>query len=154
MTKKTYKEKNCLQCGNGFIPYRSTERVCSMTCAIDYAKSKTKKKEEKAWNKHKKEILEGLQPKSYFEKQLEAAVNGIARAIDYGNRCISCDGSGKAQAGHYHSVKANPTIRFNLHNIHIQDYRCNVKESANINGYDLGIRDRDWETSQEIHRFP
>jgi len=133
------KEKICINCKKPFKPSRTTQRVCSPKCAIDVAKAKTKKQEDKEWRKHKKERLEKIQPRSHFEKKLEEAINAIVRAIDFGNRCISCDEARRAYAGHYHSVKAHPAIRYNLHNIHVQDYECNVKKSGNIQGYDLGL---------------
>ena len=30
-------------------------------------------------------------------------------------------------------------IRFNLHNIHLQDYQCNFPKSSNKTGYNLGL---------------
>lgn len=87
----------------------------------------------------KKVMKENIMKNSDWLKKLESVINAIAREIDFGLLCISCGGNGKPQAGHYHSVGSNFTLRFNLHNIHVQDYRCNVQLSANIIGYDEGL---------------
>ena len=97
---------------------------------------KTKVKKEDA---EKRKALDGI-PK--LKKELEKHINSIARAIDKGSGCISCGGKTTPQAGHYHSVQSNGSIRYNLHNLHLQDYNCNCAKGANIHQYDLGLRDR------------
>lgn len=130
------KPKKCSFCGNQFQPIRSTlEKVCSIQCAIGYNKEKEKQKELKAIRKKKEELL----PRSFYEKKLQANINEIARLIDYSQPCISCGNYGKEQGGHYHSVGANASLRYNLHNIFLQCYSCNVHKSANTHNYDLGL---------------
>lgn len=83
--------------------------------------------------------LDGI-PKQ--KKILEKEINSISRLIDKGSGCISCGGQTTPQGGHYHTVKSNGSIRYNLHNIHLQDYNCNCEKGGNIHYYDLGIIDR------------
>jgi hypothetical protein len=97
---------------------------------------KTKNQKETA---QKKKVLDGI-PK--LKKTLETQINTIARLIDKGSGCISCGGQTTPQAGHYHTVQSNGSLRYNLHNLHLQDYSCNCEKSGNIHQYDLGLRER------------
>lgn len=139
---KDPKNKNCIECGNLFLQYNSLVKVCSTKCAIEHAKKKTKKQAKKDWAKEKKQIKENIKTLNDWQKELEREINKIAALIDFGSGCISCKGLKSPQGGHYHSVKANGSIRFNLDNIHLQDYYCNVEKSANLHNYDLGLIDR------------
>jgi len=139
---KEPKNKNCIECGNLFLQYNSLVKVCSTKCAIEHAKKKTKKQSQKDWSKEKKELKQKLMTLTDWQKLLEKEINHIARLIDFGSGCISCGGHTTPSGGHYHSVKSNGSIRFNLDNIHLQDYHCNVEKSANLHNYDLGLIDR------------
>lgn len=137
--EKRLRLKKCKCCLKIYAPYSTFSKCCSVKCSLEYNKIEKEKQEEKNWQIRKKAMKEELKSYSSWLKDLEQEINSIVRLIDYDCRCISCYGNGKPQAGHYHSVNANGNIRFNLHNIHIQDYRCNVKLSGNINGYDHGL---------------
>lgn len=140
---KPLKEKTCksTSCKKKFKPERPLQMVCDYKCAGAYKIQQQQKKQQYAWREERKEVLEKLKTLSDYKKDLEREINPIARLIDRHCPCISCKRNGKPQAGHYHTVKANDTLRFNLHNIHIQDYHCNVKLSSNITGYNLGLID-------------
>lgn len=141
-------KKTCIVCKAKFdkninAPFQNW---CSPDCALvivtkkrKEAQEKEAKSQEKQWNAEKKVMSENLMTYDEWLKKLEKEINPIARLIDYGLSCISCGNYGKPQAGHYHTVKSDGAIRFNLHNIHIQDYHCNVQKSANIIGYDEGL---------------
>jgi predicted lipoprotein len=133
------KQKKCKNCGNKFEPLRPLQQTCNYGCAITLSKKLKQQDVAKKWRQEKKVMKEKLKTKSDFEKYLEKEVNAIARKIDFGNPCLSCGRFGKPQAGHFHTVKANPSIRYNLFNIWIQDYYCNVKLSSNIVGYNKGL---------------
>jgi hypothetical protein len=111
--------------------------VCSPICALNY----TKNQKAKQWGVEKRKIKDKLQTKGDLEKLLQIEINKLIRLIDYGNACISCGGNGKEQAGHYHTTKAKPAIRYNLFNIFLQCYYCNVELSSNIVGYNKGLRE-------------
>lgn len=130
------KPKVCKVCKEKFTPIRPLQAVCSPICAYEHA-LQLKIKKDKAETKKLKETL--LTHKDYL-KILQTKINHLVRLIDYGLPCISCGGNGKPQAGHLHSTQSKPELRFNLHNIHIQDYRCNVELSANIIGYIDGLK--------------
>jgi len=150
---KQPKQKNCIECGKLFNQYNSLVKVCSTECAIKNAKAKTKKEVVKKWQTEKKAIKEKLMTLSEWKKLLEPEINHIARLIDKDTGCISCGGHTTPNGGHYHSVKSNDSIRFNLDNIHLQDYNCNGKKGANIPMYDLGIIDRYGKEYWEYMKF-
>lgn len=128
-------------CENSFEKniHQPFQEWCSPECAIKIWNSKKEKKEKKDWAEKKKEMQQNIKKYGDWMKDLEAVINPIARLIDYGQPCISCGGFGKPQAGHFHSVGSNNSLRYNLHNIFGQDFRCNVELSGNLQGYDEGL---------------
>jgi hypothetical protein len=130
-----------------FVPKYPFQKFClsdeeCIKAFNEWVKEEKEKKKAKEWQKEKKEIEESLKTKSSYEKDLEKPINKIAVLIDKGSGCISCNSHKSPQGGHYRSVKSNGTLRFNLHNIHLQDYYCNVEKSANIIEYDNGLIER------------
>jgi hypothetical protein len=96
-----------------------------------------KKKEDKKWIADTKEKHKGA---PYYRKKLEDEINHIARLIDAGHNCISCQKPPKKKnGGHYTAVNANRDIRWHLENIFLQCEYCNTKLSANKSGYNLGL---------------
>lgn len=128
-------ERKCLNCKKKFTPSSSNHVVCSSACAIAHVKSKKEKKAKEDRAKLK-DNLTGIPE---LKKTLETLINSICRELDKGMGCISCGGHSTPQAGHYHTVQAFGSIRFNLHNIHLQDYNCNCAKGGNIHNYDLGL---------------
>ncbi len=106
---------------------------------LDNNRRLAEKKEKDSWKVKKAEMVNNLKTMGDYESDLQIEINEIVRLIDDDLQCISCGNMKKPQAGHYHSRSKNTTLRFNLHNIHIQDYYCNVELSANITGYNLGL---------------
>ena len=134
------KEKKCKQCGNKFSPRNSFQKTCSVECAIEFGKKEVVKETKKAWGIEKKQRLEKLKSHGDYENELQPIVNKIARLIDKDQPCISCGKiPKKPQGGHRFSVGSNNSIRFNLHNIGIQCFKCNSELSGNPDGYDEGL---------------
>lgn len=138
---------NCKICKVKFEQKKFNVRYCLQTDECikafnQWVKDEKEKANKRKWQKEKKELKEKIKTLSDWQKELEKEINKIAVLIDIGNGCISCNGSKSPQGGHYHSVKANGSIRFNLDNIHLQDYYCNVEKSANLHQYDLGLINR------------
>lgn len=152
---RTCKNKHCKK---RFEPVGSTlQPVCSPDCAIKYAIQLREKKERKThleiYRKNKK-IKASIMTVSQYKKILQPLVNHIARLIDHGSACISCGKTtGKPQGGHYHSTGGNNSIRFNLHNIFLQDFKCNVYESANITGFNIGLTETYGKEYQEYVEY-
>ena len=137
--KKTCKNSKCKK---SFVPVNFAQSVCSYSCARLYAEENTKKKEKNAHKSPKRatrEEKQSIMTHGDWENKLQIQINTIVRLIDKNQTCISCKGNTTPQAGHYHSVGANNSLRFNLHNIHIQDTNCNMHKSANIIEYNAGL---------------
>jgi hypothetical protein len=130
------KPKKCKQCSEYFEPTRPLQMVCSPLCAIEYKK----KQEQKKWRERKVKMKEELKTLTDFKKDLEVEINTIVRLLDKPS-CVSCPG-GVENAGHYHAVGSNDSIRFNLHNIHGQCVYCNKHKGSNLHEYDLGLISR------------
>ena len=118
---------------------------CRSAYAIGYYQKQKLAKEKKAksdWAAEKKVLKEKVKGIPELKKDLEKEINTISRLIDFQSGCISCGGHTTPSGGHYHSVGANGAIRFNLDNIHLQDYGCNGEKGGNIHKYDLGLIER------------
>ena len=136
------KKKTCKQCKVKFEPIRPLQYVCSPKCGYEYVKESNIKKAKTDWQKEKKVIKEKLMTLSNWQDLLQTEINHIARIIDKDTGCISCGGNTTPAGGHYHSIGAKRNLRFNLDNIHLQDFNCNNWKSANIHEYDLGLINR------------
>jgi len=76
--------KKCKVCGVEFSPNNSIQKVCSVNCAIQFAKNKTEKeelviekKERKAWVERKKDMKEKTKTLSYYQNKLQKEINKI-----------------------------------------------------------------------------
>lgn len=129
MAKFLRKAKVCKVCGKEFLPYTTTQPVCSVNCLMEYNSEKEVKKRVKQM---KKDLLTH---KDYCNI-LQKLINQIARNIDTKFPCISSNRmSGQMHGGHMYSVGAYPEIRFNLLNIWKQSAMDNTYKSGNINDY-------------------
>ena len=143
MTKplqRTCKNKNCKI---RFEPKNEGQVVHAYQCGIEYAKQLRERKEKEKGKQRRRKIKvmkEKIMSYSNWQARLQPEVNHIARLIDYGQPCISCNKyTGKLNGGHYHSQGGNAMIRFNLHNIFLQNHYCNHHKSANIKGFNKGL---------------
>lgn len=116
------------------------QKVCSLNCAITFAKKDSEAKEQKEWNKRKVKVKEEVKSVSEYRSELQKLVNKIARLIDRGFPCIS---SGRIalnyDGGHFYSTSASPQIRFNLLNIYIQSVHDNRDKHGNLIEYRKGL---------------
>lgn len=122
-----------------------SQKVCSSDCALIHIKNveaKKKSKEKKQERADVKKRLLDIKPLAYFLAKAQKACNAFIRERDSGLGCISC-GRKNADvwnAGHYISVGANSSLRFNEDNIHSQCARpCNMDKSGNIVEYRKGL---------------
>lgn len=114
---KSLKPKQCRVCSTWFEPFKSTQVVCSPTCAIALSKKKVARK-------RKQELKDNHLPDIF--KRLQTEINAIARAIDYGLPCLARGHyPNQMHGGHIFSVGGNNGMRFNLHNIHRQGAQSN-----------------------------
>lgn len=120
------KLKKCKICGEQFEKLSALQQVCSFSCSIEYANNQ----KIKAWNKKKTELkVKSEAYKKEFKQTLQIEINRLAKMIDakFSFPCIDCGKPFGKQidAGHFTSVGANASLRFNLHNIHSQKSDCN-----------------------------
>ena len=129
--------KKCKSCKLLFEPKNSLQSACSLICAVDLSKKKEGKIAlTKAIRIDKQEAKIRLKTLSTYKKDLQVEINKLIRLIDEGCNCISCGTiKGKVNAGHYYSVGARPSLRFNLMNIYNQCEHCNTHLSGNLIEY-------------------
>lgn len=138
---KKVKDKKCKECLIIFTPHRPLQFVCSPKCAAEYGKRSVEKKNKSTWSDEKKIIKDKLKKLGDWKKDLQVEINTIVRLIDKGQPCISSGSlNGKMNAGHYVGVKAHDSIRYNLHNIHIQSEYSNSYLSGDTLRYQDGLR--------------
>ena len=126
-------DKPCRVCKKGFLPFTSTQVVCSVGCARRIPV--INRKAEKAELKRRKEAAK---PRSKWLQEAQHAFNAWVRARDKaaGHGCISCGTkNGKENAGHYLSVGARPELRFEPLNVALQCERCNTYLHGNLIAY-------------------
>lgn len=148
--KQQIKMKKCKMCGKKFAQYNSLTMVCSIDCAIQYAKNN--KVQERVRRQLAKIAKEKIKTRSEHLKEAQAAFNAFIRERDKDKLCISCrrHHEGQYHAGHYRSVGACPELRFCELNVHKQCSACNNHKSGNIIKYrinlikKIGIENVEW----------
>jgi hypothetical protein len=125
--------KKCKNCGSRFEPRFSTlEKYCwdpeCKTIEAFEKLDKFKKQERSEWAQRRKKMDIEVNPVKY-KKMLQDEINKLARMIDnrFKLHCIDCGKpfGNQQDGGHFKSVGSNPSLRFNLHNIHSQRSECN-----------------------------
>ena len=152
---KEPKSKRCRApgCGQRFKPIMSTQKVCSVACAIAISKdSKLQKIAAKAITKQARQDLQGrrerLKTRREHMAEAQAVFNVYIRERDAGLPCISCDSQpndndlitgSRWDAGHYRSIGACPELRFEPLNVHRQCVKCNRNLSGNAVEYRIRL---------------
>lgn len=136
------RRKRCDSCGNLFLPFKTTQKVCSYVCAIEF--NQRKKKEEKA-------LIDGLVKEKKERVKLgfslavtKKVVHEYVRKRDKGKPCVSCGNlwSSNFQACHYHKAELFTAIKFDLDNISAGCKSCNIHKDGNLDEYKLRLPDR------------
>lgn len=155
----TPKRKRCRCCRRLFAPYNSLVVACSPGCALDLAKSTEtmtplRKRAEAAERRERagalREYRKANKTRPALQKEAQAAFNAWVRARDADKPCISCGRSalddpltgGAWDCGHYRSVGAAPSLRFDPRNAHKQCKHCNQWLDGNYVDYRRGLIDR------------
>ncbi len=146
ITGKPLKPRRCRQCERQYSPFNSFQVTCgNIQCAMAEGRKRANKaraKTLKAERKVRKEKLVALQPRRYWMKKAQVAVNAYVRARDRGLPCISCgrpDDGAKRDAGHFRSTSAAPNLRLMAKQINAQCVRCNQTLSGNQLLYRVGL---------------
>lgn len=142
VAEKEVKQKTCKACGTKFKPHLSTQKACSVRCALDLAPAnldrarKAIEQRERNETKSRKEKLKG---RAEYAKEAQAAINRYVRLRDAHLGCISCDKpaswQGQWHCSHFRSVGAAAHLRFNLWNMNKSCSACNNFLSGNIGAY-------------------
>ncbi len=147
----------CLNCGEKFVKKYPNQmgkfRFCleKDDCLKEFreaVKLHNQKKQEKAREKTKTDLETQKKTDTRDNRilDLQKEVNKLARNIDYKFNlgCIDCNKKvfGVGNGAHYHNVKGNENIRFNLHNIHLSRINCNKYSSEHKKGYKENLRAR------------
>ena len=145
-TNRNIKQKKCKYCETLFYPFKTTQVVCNHHCAQLYAEEKRKKEEQKEWKERKKKLSIDAHSKEH-KNTLQNEINKLARMIDAHcgyNVCVDCDRvlDKQIHGAHYHNVKGNENIRYNLLNIHSSRSECNKYDSEHKARYKVKISER------------
>lgn len=142
VAEKEVKQKTCKACGTKFKPHLSTQKACSVRCALDLVPAnmdrarKAIEQRERNETKSRKEKLKG---RAEYAKEAQAAINRYVRLRDAHLGCISCDKpaswQGQWHCSHFRSVGAAAHLRFNLWNMNKSCSACNNFLSGNIGAY-------------------
>jgi len=149
------KKKTCPICGSKFLPWMTTQRVCSnYKCALTWNKQREAealaKMEHKRINPRKKKGA----PKTWAEhnSEAQAAFNRYIRVRDAGRNCHACGTQlndndpykpGEfVDASHYKSRGSNSHLRFNVLNCVTCCWHCNRQMSGNTANLRTGMIDR------------
>lgn len=141
---KEVKQKDCKACGEKFRPSLSTQKACSVKCALDLAKQPGGQKvaRKAIAQRERREIQvrkEKLKSRADYAREAQAAINRYVRLRDAHLGCISCDKpaswQGQWHCSHFRSVGAAPHLRFNLWNMNKSCSACNNFLSGNIMAY-------------------
>lgn len=137
------------KCGNKACrkPYHSFQSMvcwCSPECGSVIALERVAKQKAKAARAERAETKAKLMPYkklSYFHGITKRHCHEIVRLRDP-DECISCGvrSCSAWQAGHFISVGANSTLRYNLDNINKQCIQCNMELGGNPIPYEAALR--------------
>jgi hypothetical protein len=131
-----FKERVCNLSGKKWKQYNSLQKCNCYDCR-EVQKQKPKQITTKKIYTIPKvsktnKVIEKTKSLSDYKADLQKEINLIVRLIDYGHPCI-CNPSKRMKlitAGHYISVGANETLRFNLLNIYGQDIDSNGEKGG------------------------
>ncbi|MND94166.1 Bacteriophage Lambda NinG protein [compost metagenome] len=151
---KEVKQKTCKACGGKFRPSLSTQKACSVKCALALAPANHDKARKAIDQRERREIRvrkEKLKSRGDYMREAQAEFNTYIRLRDQHLPCISCDSlpsdhdlitGSRWDAGHYRSVGACPELRFEALNVHRQCVKCNRNLSGNAVEYRIRLVQR------------
>lgn len=161
-TAKPDTRKACKHCGSSFVPFSSTQIVCSPICAS--RKVRADKKAERESFRARREAIKRIPD---LIKEAQTAFNAFIRARDAGLPCICCGKpfepqkpGGSADAGHFRSRGAAPHLRFNEDNCFAQRKNCNRPGGTTYAAFRAGVVSRiglerveALESDNRVHRW-
>lgn len=136
----------CKYCKSEYTKKKFSQPCClkpecvSKWYSEDNAKKKIKAQTKKRQSEEKAILKEKIKTLSDWKNDLQKEINLIVRLIDFEHGCIATGSkAGKMNAGHYHSIGSNETLRFHLENIWLQSEHSNMWKSGDTLRYQDGI---------------
>lgn len=147
LSKPKEYRKTCQHCGEKFKPAMTTQKVCSVKCALALAPAGREKAVKAIKANERKEHAaqrEKVKPKGVHAREAQALFNEWVRLRDADLPCVSCGRhhEGQYHAGHYRTTAAAPELRFEPLNVHKQCAPCNNHLSGNIVNYRAELLNR------------
>ncbi|EIC84015.1 recombination protein NinG [Serratia sp. M24T3] len=157
---KPPKPKTCPICESEYLPWSTTQRVCSnYKCAIEFNRrrdeelaARENRKQERQQRDDLRKRREALKGLPEWQREAQAAFNRYIRMRDLNKTCVSCGGvlSGSSNyltgsavdASHYRSRGAASHLKFNVFNVHSACTRCNRQLSGNAVEYRIRLIER------------
>lgn len=142
------RSRKCIICISEFSPYRSTQKVCSPKCGIEFGIRQIAKREQKKVNEYKKELRaekrdakEKLKTYSQRVNDVKVIFQRYIRIRDAKLPCISCGAitSSVWDAGHYKKAELYSGVIFNELNTNKQCGKCNRYLGGNELNYRVGL---------------
>ena len=135
------KPKKCRECGGEFKPFRSTQVVCSTSCAVKQGAAASKKKEATAWKVKKAKLKQGLKTRTQKINEVRVIFQRWIRHRDKNKPCMSCGTltATKWDAGHYLKAELYTGLIFTEVNCHKQCQRCNQYGGGMQAEYRIGL---------------
>ncbi|CAG8863132.1 hypothetical protein PS627_00068 [Pseudomonas fluorescens] len=141
---KEVKQKTCKACGDKFRPSLSTQKACSVACALALAPQGRETARKAIAQRERREIQvrkEKIKSRADYLREAQAIFNQWVRLRDAALPCVSCGRhhDGQYHAGHYRTVGANPELRFEPLNVWKQCAPCNNHKSGDIVNYRIEL---------------
>jgi len=143
---KEVKQKTCKGCGGKFRPSLSTQKACSVKCAMVVAKQPAnlkvaRKAIDQLVRSEIKVRKEKLKTRGDHMRECQVVFNEWIRLRDAELPCVSCGRhhDGQYHAGHYRTVGAHPELRFEPLNVWKQCAPCNNHKSGDIVNYRIEL---------------
>ena len=142
MESKPFKPKRCKVGKELFVPIKFGQPTC-FKHAGEYLRDQRAKKLKVKQREQRKVMRSNIKTYSDWQKELQVLVNRYVRLRDSGGKCISCDRvlreskgkGGFVDASHFWSQGGNPSVRFDLDNIHSACIYCNRDKHGNLLEY-------------------
>ena len=126
------------------MPHRTTQKVCSPKCAIEFNNARIKREAKRKAIADKKKAKDDLMTLSDWKKKAQTVFNKYIRERDKNKGCISCGTplqNRKFDAGHFYPTTYEG-LRFNENNVFGQCVPCNRSLHGNIHEYRKNITQR------------
>lgn len=124
--------------GTPFTKYKTTDKWCSLSCVVEWAKKKV-------WKAEKQKMIDKARTRTEWLNLAQVVFNQYINLRDKGQKCISCncDLTGKkVHASHFLPVGSYPALRFNEDNVFSSCIECNLHKHGNQAEYAIMLPKR------------